>query len=1457
MIGQNVSHYAILEKIGEGGMGVVYKAEDTKLKRPVALKFLPKKLTRNEDARERFKLEAQAAASLNNPNIVTIHEINEYEEQIYIVMEYVPGETLRDKLNPGEPDIPATAKELTARTTDGYKTMDIVSQEHPEYPPRAMDVRETIDIAVQVCNGLKAAHDLGIIHRDIKPQNIIINKEGVVKILDFGVAKLTRSTDITREYETMGTVYYMSPDQLMGEEADQSVDIWSLGVVMYEMLTAQLPFKHDSMQETMDAIVDANPIPPCELSGQIPREIEKIILKCLRRNRDERYHEVEPLLSDLLKVKQNLQKDSQSLRIKKTEVKKETERRQATVVSVEISGYDDILEKLDTEEAASILNSCFDMFAAIAEKFGGGIDKIMENGLIALFGAPRAIENAPREAVNAAIAMRNGLQRFNREKNLGIPLDIRIGVNTGMVIAGAIGSDASKDYTVMGDTITAASRLKDLAAKGQIYVGPLTYKNTQNDFDYKKLKPVSLKGQGAPILICELLSTKEKVYRLDVDAGRMIYSEMVGRDKEFDKLRLQLQKVMKGEGSIVSVIGEAGIGKSRLIAEFKKILDLKKITLLEGRALSIGKNLGYHPIIDILKNWANIKEEDSETDSLHKLNTAISRIYPPGAAEIFPFIATMMGMKLDAKHAERIRGIEGEAMEKLILKSVRELIAKAAETRIIVFIIEDLHWADTSTIELLESLCRLAESQRILAVHAFRPNYKETGERLRETIRERYAKSYKEIYLEPLNEKQCETLIDNLVEIAGLPPAIRAAISDRTEGNPFFIEEVLRSFIDEGVVEFKDGKFKATKKVESVVIPETIQDVLMTRIDRLDEISRTLLKIAAVIGRYFFYKILAEVAQTFEDLDERLEYLKGLQFIKERKRGDEIEYLFTHTLVQEVVYESILLKKRKELHLRIARAFETVFPERLQEFYGMLALHYSRGESFEKAEEYLIKAGEEAFKAAASNEALSYFQEALKLYLAKYADAADPAKVAMLERKIGLAFYNKGQYREAVVYFDRALAFWGVKTPKNKIAAFFYFAFDLLRVIKNLYIPSRKAKLVPGEKENDILELTHKKGAALGSIDAHRMVIESIRLLGKMHKYDLSKVRNGVFLYGSASALFSFSGISFAVARKILDYARSFILPGDTKTRVKYNLWEALYNGLSGKWDKEPEYDEKIVANFLQEGDLFSASAYNYFNCILVTGRGSFDKAGVLINKLQEIGEVFENNYARGVKYILNARILLKSRRLPEAFAEADAGISFSTRGGLNPGLVYHLGIKANLYLLKGDPLAAEKMLQQAAVAASRERRLTPMHKSTVDYSRFLLDIYNLEEILAGGDKKKKAAALDRAYRSGKSALANGAKYAPTRVETLRTMGVYYWLIGKPKKALQWWAKSIENSERLGDRLELGRTCLEVGKRLKEMNGKFQKAAGTAAADYLEKARAIFAAMASDWDLKELGKVKK
>jgi len=1126
------------------------------------------------------------------------------------------------------------------------------------------------------------------------------------------------------------------------------------------------------------------------------------------------------------------------------------ERKNVTVLFSDLSGYTAMTEKLDLEEVKEVMGQIFGEIARVVDKYEGFIEKFVGDAVLAIFGVPNAHEDDPIRAVRAAREIQGLIEAMSPklQERIGQPLTMHTGINTGLVVTGEV--DIKKGtHGVSGDTINLASRLSNLARPGGILLTKTTYKRVSQYFEFEPLGKVKVKGKERPLEVYEL---KEKIDSPRLGLGRVIYSELVGRDNELNKLTLQVMKVINGEGSIVNVIGEAGIGKSRLIAELKKKDEIKKVTLLEGRALAIGKNLSFHPIIDILKSWASIREGDSEAKSIEKLEKAITIIYLHESAEVFPFIATLMGMKLTGRHAQRLKDIEGEALEKLILKSIRELIVKAAELRPTVFILEDLHWSDLTTIE---SLLRLATEHRMLFINVFRPNYKETSDRVLETIKEKYDNYNTEIYLEPLDKYQSEVLTNNLMRVKAFPTAIREQIITRTEGNPFFIEEVVQSFIDQGIVVSEDGNFRVTKKIASVIIPETIQDVLMARIDKLDEETKDLLKVASVIGRNFFYRILAGVAKDIEDIDKKLDYLKDVQLIRERERMGEIEYLFKHGLTQEATYESILLNKRKELHLKVAGAIESVFQDRLHNFYGILAYHYSNGENLEKTEEYLIKAGEEALKSSASSEAINFYQEGLKLYLTKYGDTADSDKLAMFEKNIALAFFYKGQYVNALEYFDKVLKHLGERSTKNRIIIAYRLISDLLNLIKNLYLPSKKVRKIPDKRGIEILNLSYKRAISLVFLDPKRYIIETLRIHKKLNKFDIARVENGVLIWITAGGFFSFAGISFRLSKKILEYAKDIINKNDIRLLLYYDFLALVYNIFAGNWSEIKEYDEDLVNLNLETGETWNVSTYILFHGFMKLERGAFREVKKTISKLSEIWEDYEHEAAKGYQYALTIKSLIKSRKLYDAQIAADVGISFQKQIGEEMRHIYFLGFKATIQILQKDINGAKESLLQAKELVLKKGRTPPHLISSYSVGQFLFDLYLLEQAILSKNNSGISEYRKKASQSGKNALKNAAKYKPDITETLKLMGLYYWLIGRQNKALEWWHKSIKEGEGLGARVELARTYMEIGKRLLEEKSRFHELSGIKAEEYLEKARTLFEEMELQWDLDELDKI--
>jgi tetratricopeptide (TPR) repeat protein len=993
--------------------------------------------------------------------------------------------------------------------------------------------------------------------------------------------------------------------------------------------------------------------------------------------------------------------------------------------------------------------------------------------------------------------------------------------------------------------------MESMAEPGTIFISPNTYKQIKQYFIIEPIGKIKVKGKKEPLDVYKLVGKPKKP---EIGIERQVFFKMVGRDKEINKLELQAMKAINGQGSFVNIIGEAGIGKSRLIAELKKKDVMKGVAVLEGKAISIGRNLSFHPIINLLKHWSRIKDDDSDVIALGKLEDALRSVCPEDASEILPFVATIMGMKLLGKYAQRVKGIEGEALEKLILKNMKDFLMKAANLSPLVIVMEDLHWADTSSIDLMESVFRLAETQKILFINVFRPGYKETGDRIVKTVKDILKVYYVEIILEPLNEKISETLITNMLTVSEVQQAFIRKIVQRAGGNPFFIEEVLRSLIDEKAIVLEDGKFQVTDKVSTITIPHKINDVLMSRIDRLEENTRNLLKVASVIGRNFFYRILTEVARTIEDIDKRLYYLKEIQLIRERRRMEEIEYLFKHALAQEAAYESILPQTRKELHLKVASSIENVFSEKLHEFYGMLAYHYSRAENLDMTEDALIRAGQEALKSSASSEALHYYQEALSLYLEKHGDTADPEKVAMLEKNIALALYNRGKYEEAVEFFDKSLNhYWG-KLQKGPISGTFKFLSEFLNLLISLYVPSLKFKRIATQRDEKVINLFFKKLEALGIVNAKKFFIESIHFHNRLINFDLKKIESATGMFAGASALFSFTGISFGLSGRILNLVLERIDRNEIKSFIIYDLTETLHNYLKGNWNSISDHNDDLVNDNLSMGEIYWASQHLHWHCLPKIYQGNFKISNMLIMRLNDIYEVYENDFTFLLKQLLNTGFLMECRRFHDALIEIEQGIEFSKKTNQPLALIHMFSCKSRVQLLMGDIEEAGLSIEHAN-KTRHEVISAPWQLSNFRIGKLEHDLYLMEKAKKNDNKRKYAEHRKKSLKSCDKLLKLTRKVAQHRTEAYKLVGVYYWLINKQRKAFKWWNKSINEGKRLNARLGLSRTYFEIGKRLSEPKSRFDNLKGMKAEEFLEKAKTIFEEMDLQWDLDELAKM--
>jgi tetratricopeptide (TPR) repeat protein len=933
---------------------------------------------------------------------------------------------------------------------------------------------------------------------------------------------------------------------------------------------------------------------------------------------------------------------------------------------------------------------------------------------------------------------------------------------------------------------------------------------------------------------------------------RRISSVLVGRDKELKTLKRHLSKVVQGEGSVIHLMGESGIGKSRLIEELKKQKIAKKVALLEGRAVAFGKNLSFHPIIDIFKNWAKISENDPPLESVKKLKNSIWGVCLHETSEIFPFVATLMGLRLSEEDLDKTKDIEGEALEKLIFNSIRKLLIKSSQTIPLVFILEDMHWADTSSIEFTESLMSLVEHNRICFINIFRPGYIETSQRFIKTAHAFYSKIYSPISLHPLDRNHTEKLIGNLIDIKILSLSIREKILDLANGNPFFAEEIIRSIIDVEAAVLKNGVLKATSKLDKLIIPQTINAALMARIDRLDEKIKNLLAVASVMGRNFYYIVLMDIIHPNKDIDQSLLFLKESQLVVERSPMGEREYLFKHALIQEAVYESIPHKERQDLHLKVARSIERFFGNKLYQFYGVLAYHYGMGKNVEKTEDYLVKAGNEALKSSASNEALTFFKEALNLYQTKHGDKANPERIAMFEQNIGLAYYNKGLFINALEHFDIFLDRYGYGTPKSNFHKLFKFMYDMFFFLLKLYIPSVQSKRKPTQTENMIFEIFQKRGISLIYIDTKRFFIENISFIKRLTGFDLKLVDTGVYSYCSSSGIFALTGISFNISKRILKRSKSLINKNSSKELLCYKLYHFFYHLVSGNWAECKPYDEELVDLNLKKGRTWLVATYVSLQGILRVEQGHFAQAQMLADKLKEIWNVFEYQNAKGLYYSLVIRLCFKQRRIQDVTEALEKGIAFQKKCFEELRLSYFLGIKAYIDLLKSKPSMAENSLSQAKEISTSKGRVIPLYISGYFLGQFLFDLYTLEQALLSGDELTILKTKKKTNLSAKKALQTATKFAPDKIEVLKLMGTYFWMMNKQKKALKWWSQSLAEAGKMGSLPELYRVYFEVGKRLFEQKSNYKEIHSIKREDFLLKAKTGFESLGLTYDAGKL-----
>ena len=641
----------------------------------------------------------------------------------------------------------------------------------------------------------------------------------------------------------------------------------------------------------------------------------------------------------------------------------EGERKQVTVLFVDVAGFTTISEQLDPEVVHTLMDGCFARLTEAVHRYEGTVNQYTGDGIMALFGAPIAHEDHPQRALLAALAIQEAMVSYSEQlqRDRGIAFRLRIGINTGLVVVGRIGDNLRMDYTAQGDTTNLAARLQTLAEPSTILVSETTYRLTQGYFTFLPLGARQVRGH-TPVQVFQATGRQAGRTRIDIAAEHGL-TTFVGRQRELALLEELLEKTQGGHGQIVGVFGEAGMGKSRLLLEFRRCLQQENITYLEGRCLSYGQSILYLPLVDILKKYFALQDDGNQAIA-QCVSAGVERLGLDAAA-VMPYLTALLtGQTDDAV----FQGLVPEARRQQTFAALRTLFLAMSQQRPLVLAVEDPHWIDQPSEAFLTSLGESLGAAPVMLLLIYRPGYRHNwGEK----------SYYSQIALHPLGDAESGALIAAVLGVSEVPRDLQELICRKAEGNPFYIEEITRSFLEHGIIQRHGATYRLHRTVRPGDVPETIQDIIVSRIDRLPEDHKYTLQTAAVIGREFAARLLQRIADVQAQLDDCLSELKNLEFIYEKSVFPDLEYMFKHVLTQEAAYNSLLSRRRTRLHTAIGLAMEELYQERLAERYEELAHHFTQGEAWEKAFFYLYKAGDKARLAYATHEAIAFYSQAI------------------------------------------------------------------------------------------------------------------------------------------------------------------------------------------------------------------------------------------------------------------------------------------------------------------------------------------------------------------------------------------------------------------------------------------------------------------------------------------------
>jgi class 3 adenylate cyclase/tetratricopeptide (TPR) repeat protein len=683
----------------------------------------------------------------------------------------------------------------------------------------------------------------------------------------------------------------------------------------------------------------------------------------------------------------------------------EGERKLVTVLFADVTDYTSIAEKLDPEEVHQIMDGCFKILMDEIHSYEGTINQFTGDGVMALFGAPLSHEDHAQRACYAALSIQKAIGEYGEKltKDCGVDFKMRIGLNSGPVVVGAIGDNLRMDYTAVGDTTNLAARIQQSATPGAIWISRETHNFILDYFQDEPVGEIPLKGKTQPQTIYRVVSERTAVHtRFEAGLARGV-TEFVGRRSEMESLQAAFARVKSSEAQVVDIIGEAGIGKTRLMYEFQQSLGTN-VKFLKGFCIHYGRNINFLPGIDVVRAAFGIEEEMTEEEAGQKIEEKITETLAPMIA----FYRNLLSLRVEDP---KFKTLNPEGVKFGTFEAVKILLLTISEEKPLVIYLEDVHWMDKISEEFFTYFSRSFLDHPIMMISAYRPEGDPTWAN---------GAHYRRLGLETLSSNSSIRLVWIILGGLSLEPNLEQKIVEKTAGNPFFVEEIVRELLERGDIVKAADRYICNRPIDKMEIPNTVQGVLAARMDRLNEDLKRTIQVASVIGRDFAFYLLKSIMELGSELRGHLTKLVRLEILYEKVLYPELEYIFKHALIQEVAYESLLKRRRREIHIRIARAIEELYSDRLEKYIEVLAHHYERSGNAEKAVEYLILAGEKSNQQYAVHAACEFFRKVLEVMETTHIEL-DPETEMRVHQELAAASNAAGDIDTALEEYRKAI----------------------------------------------------------------------------------------------------------------------------------------------------------------------------------------------------------------------------------------------------------------------------------------------------------------------------------------------------------------------------------------------------------------------------------------------------